>query len=287
MSAVVGIAVATTVTAAVRGTWSPCGASMLSTLTPFGERARGHRYWSTAAWFVVGGILGGTCLGLAGVTLSLLARWAEMGTTTVMTVCAISAVVTLSSDLRLVRLRLPSHPRQVDENWVNRFRPWVYATGFGWQIGTGFATYVMSAITYLMVVAAALTARPLIAWGLGVGFGAIRGLSLLTGSRQHNPAAARRFHARFEALRPVSWRVAVGVQVAVFGIASATVGSPAVRAALVAVGALTAARWLQRSSTSLAASWRSQRRARGYPKSTIRQGSTSMPVTSARNSLPS
>ena len=40
------------VAAAVRSTWSPCGLSMLSTITPFGERAKGHSYRATAAWFV-------------------------------------------------------------------------------------------------------------------------------------------------------------------------------------------------------------------------------------------
>ena len=41
---------------AVRSTWSPCGLSMLSTITPFGERAKGHSYRATAAWFVFGAV---------------------------------------------------------------------------------------------------------------------------------------------------------------------------------------------------------------------------------------
>ena len=51
------------VAAAVRSTWSPCGLSMLSTVTPIAERGRGHRFWVTATWFVVGSLLGGACLG--------------------------------------------------------------------------------------------------------------------------------------------------------------------------------------------------------------------------------
>ena len=54
-----GVAVA----AAVRSTWSPCGLSMLSTITPFGERAKGHSYRATAGWFVVGATVGGATLG--------------------------------------------------------------------------------------------------------------------------------------------------------------------------------------------------------------------------------
>ena len=49
------VAVAT----AVRSTWSPCGQSMLSTMTPIAERARDHRFWVTAAWFMVGATVGG------------------------------------------------------------------------------------------------------------------------------------------------------------------------------------------------------------------------------------
>jgi len=39
--------VAVALAAAVRSTWSPCGLSMLSTVTPVAERARGHRYGAT------------------------------------------------------------------------------------------------------------------------------------------------------------------------------------------------------------------------------------------------
>ncbi len=49
--------------AASRSTWSPCGLSMLSTITPVSERGRGHRYRATAAWFVLGAALGGATLG--------------------------------------------------------------------------------------------------------------------------------------------------------------------------------------------------------------------------------
>src|SRR4051812_44691871 len=47
---VLGVLVA--VAAAVRSTWSPCGQSMLSQLTPVGEASRGYRYRTTAAWFI-------------------------------------------------------------------------------------------------------------------------------------------------------------------------------------------------------------------------------------------
>ena len=61
----VGAAVTVALVAAARSTWSPCGLSMLSTITPLGESARGHRWGATASWFVVGAVAGGATLGLA------------------------------------------------------------------------------------------------------------------------------------------------------------------------------------------------------------------------------
>src|SRR5437667_7157524 len=52
--------------AAVRSTWSPCGWSMLSSITPLSEKARGHRFRATAGWFVLGSVIGGAILGAVG-----------------------------------------------------------------------------------------------------------------------------------------------------------------------------------------------------------------------------
>ena len=50
---IVGLGVAVTaVAAAARSTWSPCGLSMLSSITPFGEHGRRHRYAVTATWYL-------------------------------------------------------------------------------------------------------------------------------------------------------------------------------------------------------------------------------------------
>ena len=60
---IAALAVAVATVAAVRGAWSPCGLSMLSSLNPVSERARGHRFWVTAAWYIAGAVLGGAVLG--------------------------------------------------------------------------------------------------------------------------------------------------------------------------------------------------------------------------------
>ena len=57
------LAAVVAVAAAVRSTWSPCGLSVLSSITPFGESSRAHRYGVTAGWFVAGAVAGGATLG--------------------------------------------------------------------------------------------------------------------------------------------------------------------------------------------------------------------------------
>ena len=41
--------------------------------------------------------------------------------------------------------RPPFLHRQVDDDWLSAYRPWVYGVGFGWQIGAGVTTYTMTA----------------------------------------------------------------------------------------------------------------------------------------------
>src|SRR5260370_42137330 len=61
--AVVAFAVVIALAAAVRSTWSPCGLSMLSQLTPVAEAGRQQKFARTAAWFMIGAGLGGLSLG--------------------------------------------------------------------------------------------------------------------------------------------------------------------------------------------------------------------------------
>ena len=193
-------ALVTAVVAGLRGIWSPCGLSMVSSINPFSEAGRGHRYGVTCAWFVLGAVLGGLLLGAGTAVLAAFA-------TPLPAVGAVAAVVTLAADRQL--LRLPTHPRQVEESWLRTFRPWVYGAGFGLQIGIGFATYVMTAATYLLVVLAALTGSPLVAVGCGALFGLVRGLSVLLGAWARTPEQLRVLHRRLDELAPVSLRLAM------------------------------------------------------------------------------
>ena len=195
------------VAVAVRSTWSPCGLSMLSTVTPLAERARGHRFAATAAWFVVGAIAGGATLGAGAALLAFGMAAVDLSSDVTVALAALAATVAFAADLRLFGFRLPMHTRQVDEVWLGKYRPWVYGVGFGWQIGVGLATYIMTAGVYLLIVLAALSASPTAAFLLALGFGTVRGLAVLLGARITGPNELFAFHRRFDARRSVRPRL--------------------------------------------------------------------------------
>src|SRR5688572_28753384 len=106
------------VVVAVRSTWSPCGLSMLWTVTPLAERGRGHRYGVTATWFILGGILGGATLGLVTALGALGVDALDPSMTIVGAATAIAAAIALASDTHLFGFALPTHTRQVDDAWL-------------------------------------------------------------------------------------------------------------------------------------------------------------------------
>lgn len=246
MSVSAGIAVLAAVTAlaaAARSTWSPCGLSMLSTITPLAETGRGRRFRRTAGWFVLGAVVGGATLGVGAALPAALVGSLHLSGTTVLVVAAGAAALAAACDARLVGLRTPGHIRQVNEDWLERYRPWVYGAGFGWQIGVGLATYIMTAAVYLTVVLAALTGRPAVAFGICCLFGLARGLAILLGARITSPTALVAFHRRFDALGEPVRRAVIVVQAAVaLAAASAALGTgPLLPAAVVVLGVLAAA----------------------------------------------
>lgn len=176
------------VAAGGRGVWSPCGLSMLSTITPLGERARGARYGWTAGWYIAGSVAGGACLG------AVLAVPALVVGPAVGVVAAVAALVAMASDTRLAGFQLPMHRRQVNERWLDRYRPWVYGAGFGWQIGTGFATYIVTSANYLLVVLAVASGSVTVALAAGTVFGLTRGLAVLLTRGATTPDALLRLH---------------------------------------------------------------------------------------------
>lgn len=240
------LALTTATIAAVRGMWSPCGLSMLSSLNPVSEHARGHRYWLTALWYVVGAAAGGALLG-GGLALAAFGFGrTHPPTDLVWALAAVCAVVAAGSDTRLVGRTLPVHPRQVDERWLTTYRRWIYASGYGVQIGSGFATYIMTAAVYLTAALAILTGSAGSAFVVGMTFGVVRGLGIGLCAFARTPDRLRALLAGVDrATVPSTW-VAGAVSAGVAAVAAWAFGGPVVALTLVAVLAVAVAvsrRW--------------------------------------------
>jgi len=222
----VTLAAVVAVAAAIRSTWSPCGLSMLSTITPLGESGRRNRWATTATWFIAGAVLGGATLGAGAALLATGVAAIDLSDEAAAGIAAGLAAVTIASDLKLGGFRLPSHTRQVNESWLDQFRSWVYGGGFGWQIGVGLATYVTTSAMYLMIALAALTASPLAAFLIVTGFGSVRGLAVLLGRRLTTPDRLMALHRRLAERLPSAQRAIVLVQAAVLAVAAAAAWGP-------------------------------------------------------------
>jgi hypothetical protein len=224
---------------AVRGMWSPCGLSMLSTLNPVSERARGHRFWATACWYVAGAVVGGALLGLGCAALAVGVGGVAAPSPVGWSLALAGSLVAVLSDARIGGWSLPLHPRQVDERWVDRYRRWLYASGYGVQIGTGFATYVMTAGVYLVALLAALTGSPAQAFAGGVAFGLVRGVSIVVAAGARTPASLRLVIRRVDSWAGASALVAAGA-CAVVGVVAAwqLSGVPSAGAVVVVFAAL-------------------------------------------------
>jgi hypothetical protein len=232
------LAAACAAVAAARSTWSPCGLSMLSTITPMGERARRYSYGGTAAWFVAGAVVGGATLGLGAAALAAVVGTLDLDPATALGVAAALALVTAASDARLGGFRLPGHTRQVNERWLDRYRSWVYGAGFGWQIGVGLATYIVTAAVYLLIALAALTGEPLTALALCTGFGLLRGLAVLLSRKATTPERLRALHRRVAALSGPSRVATIAAQLVFAGVAAIAAFGPVADAAVLGAALL-------------------------------------------------
>lgn len=195
---------------------------MLSSIVPFGERARNRSWAVTVTAYVVGSLLGGAFLGAAaGLVGSAMAGLGALPPRLVPLVIAIACVLGAAADLLVARRPLPGVRRQVNEDWLNRYRGWICGVGFGFQLGLGVVTIVPSATVYLVFGLSLLSASPLAGAVLGGAFGLVRALPILLMAPVKTPGRLRQEHRRLEAWRPHARRAAVGVQCTAAGIAAA------------------------------------------------------------------
>lgn len=168
---------------------------MLSSITPLGERGKGNRFGVTATAFVAGALLGGVSTGALFGAVGLLVDRALSDVVAVGTLAVVALVAAVHE--RTGR-RLPSIPRQVNEDWLNEYRGWVYGAGFGFQLGAGVLTFVTSAAVYVTLAATVLVGHLGAAIGIGALFGLTRGLSLVPARRIHRPGDLVSFHRRLQ-----------------------------------------------------------------------------------------
>ena len=106
-------------------------------ISPLGERARASRWWLTTAAYLIGSLAGGS-RSAGSPALVRGARALARSAVGAQLVAALLAVG-LVLDLRSGGHALPSWRRQVDEQWLTRYRGWVYGVGFGAQLGFGWS----------------------------------------------------------------------------------------------------------------------------------------------------
>jgi len=108
--------------------------------------------------------------------------------------------VALLYDATPLRGRLPTTRRQVNEDWLTRYRGWVYGVAFGAQLGVGVATIVTSAAIYATGAVAFLCGDPAIGAAIGAVFGVVRAMSLLPAHGARDGEGLVELHRRLGAL---------------------------------------------------------------------------------------
>lgn len=148
---------------------------MLSSISPLGERARHSRWWLTTAAYLLGSLAGGLAVGGIAALLGSAVPGDVRASPWTLAVVAALLVTGLVLELRDQR-SVPSWRRQVDEQWLTRYRGWVYGVGFGAQLGFGLVTIITSTTTYAAVLLAALSGRLGAGLAIGATFGLVRAL---------------------------------------------------------------------------------------------------------------
>jgi hypothetical protein len=148
---------------------------MLGSITPLGERGRNSTWGVTVGALLIGSVAGGAGAGVvAGSIGSLLRRPLRLpgGAAPVLLLGLVAAGLVMDSGL--FGAKVPGPRRQVNEDWLRRYRGWVYGLGFGLQLGSGVVTVVSISAVYSLIAAAFLSGSP--AWGAVIGgsFGAVR-----------------------------------------------------------------------------------------------------------------
>ncbi|MFN0027327.1 MAG: hypothetical protein ACKV2O_09140 [Acidimicrobiales bacterium] len=192
---------------------------MLSSIHPLGEAGRNQRWWLTVAAHIAGSVLGAATVAAALGGLGWVAATAGLGWPARLVLIAVVAAVAVAVDARGWPSWLWRPHRQVNEDWLTRYRGWVYGGGFGLQLGMGITTIVTAATLYLLGMVTFALANPLAAGAVGAVFGLVRGASVLAGRSITAPERLVAFH------RGLQQRARWGKAAAVLADSSILVGT--------------------------------------------------------------
>ncbi|MET0628009.1 MAG: sulfite exporter TauE/SafE family protein [Acidimicrobiia bacterium] len=185
---------------------------MLASINPLGERSRNRSWSTTVSWYVAGSILGGAVLGATlGGLGAVLDRAVSPTSVGVAAAAGVLGVAALAFELHLGGLVLPTVRRQVDEGWLASYRSWVYAGGFGFQLGLGVVTVVTTATVYLAWAFAVLAGSVGAGLAIGIAFGAARALPMLLVAQVDTPGDLREALRRFSSWAPAARRLSTAM----------------------------------------------------------------------------
>jgi hypothetical protein len=198
---------------------------MLASITPLGERGRNNRWATTVTAYVGGSMVAAGSLGaLLGLLGSGVRAVDQPGPAVVgglvVAVCGAAAAF----DTHLFGLQVPTWHRQVNEDWLHRYRGWVYGLGFGAQLGVGVVTIVTTAAVYATWLLALLSGSVARGALIGGGFGAVRALPVVAIGRVTAPEELRRTHRTMMRLARPASQMTVGLMI----LTAAAVGVAAV-----------------------------------------------------------
>ena len=190
---------------------------MLASITPLGERGRGNRWTITAAVFIAASAGAGAALGaVLGLLGSVLLDHVAIGWRLGLLGVALAVGVVWE----LGRGTVPGPRRQVNERWLDDYRRWIYAAGFGAQLGTGVVTIVVTSAVYGVWAAALVSAHPAAGAAIGAAAGAMRGATLLAGARSTTPQRLLSLHERLRHIHGPVRRGTLTAQLALVAVAA-------------------------------------------------------------------
>lgn len=183
---------------------------MLSSIHPLGERARHNRWSVTIVAFTLGAATGGA---VVGATLGWIGSGLAPREDLALLVIGALALIGAGLDLSGIRALGPS--RQVNERWIGSLRGTIYGAGFGFQLGTGVATFIVTWGVWVVLAAELLSGSAARGAVIGTVFGLGRAIAPLAAGWIDRPSRLTDFNGMLARLaRPVH----VGSAMAVAGV---------------------------------------------------------------------